>query len=399
MKTLWRLQQKTLMPAQLIGYSLSLLIGLTIILTSVQLYLDIQPVLASQEDVFKGNDLVISKPISLFKTLNKDGIYFNKRELKELEEQPFVESVSKFNTATFKIRASTKKGSNLPLFYTDLFFESLPDKSIDVSTKDWRFDPNQDLLPIIIPESYLKLYNFGFAESQGLPVISESMVSQVSFDISIYGRGRSKKFTGKIVGFSTKINSILVPESFLTWANQNYGDAKGAKASRLLISFKDGLDDSILEFFNQKNYSINEDKLALNKTTFFLKAAFYFVFAVALIIIVLSISSVVLSIKLIIHKNKELVLNLYHIGYHHQKISQFYQAVIGGLTLIVVIIACILSAISRSYYTQKIKQFFSVSFPDGNTWLFGFGLAVILIGLYYLLVARNIKKVVEPAKN
>ena len=386
------------MPAQLIGYSLSLLIGLAIILTSVQLYLDIQPVLASQADVFKGNDLVISKPISLFKTLNKEGIYFTQRELKELEEQSFISGVSKFNTATFKIRASTKQGSSLPLFYTDLFFESLPDKNLDVSLKEWQFSPSKKFLPIIIPESYLKLYNFGFAESQGLPVISESMISKFSFNIKISGQGKSTDFIGKIVGFSSKINSILVPESFMTWANVNYGDVKKNKSSRLLISFQDGLDDAILEFFNKKNYSINQDKLALNKTTFFLKAAFYFVFGVALIIIILSISSVVLSINLIIHKNKALVLNLYQIGYHHRKIAQFYQAVIGGTTFVVVVIACIISTITRTFYMQKIKQFFSVNFESGNTWLIGLGLAVVLIGLYYLLVARNIKKVVMPAK-
>ena len=48
--------------------------------------------------------------------------------MEKLKQEPFVKSVSHFTPASFKIGAYTDKDDNIPLFYTDLFFESIPDK-------------------------------------------------------------------------------------------------------------------------------------------------------------------------------------------------------------------------------------------------------------------------------
>jgi len=141
---LWKLQRITLVPIQIIGYFLTLFIGTFIILTITQLFLDVKPLLYQQSSVFKGNSAVVSKNISVFKTINKEKIYFTSYELEELEEQTFIKSISKFNTATFKIVAYSEKSENVPVFYTDLFFESIPDKYIDVETEEWAWSSSQD---------------------------------------------------------------------------------------------------------------------------------------------------------------------------------------------------------------------------------------------------------------
>ena len=212
---LWKLQKTTLIPSQIIGYALTLFIGISIILITTQLFYDLKPLLFNQSDVFKNSSAVISKNVSVFKTMDKTKIYFTEEDLNELEEQSFLKELSKFNNASFKIRAYSKKSENIPVFYTDLFFESIPDKYLDVKSDDWMWDSTLNFIPIIIPENYLNLYNFGFAESQGLPVLSKNTISQVSFKIKISGNYQSKEFDSKITGFSNKINSILVPEAFL----------------------------------------------------------------------------------------------------------------------------------------------------------------------------------------
>ena len=70
---------------------------------------------------------------------------------------------------------------------------------------------------IIIPRNYLNLYNFGFAQSRSLPQLSEGVMGMVNLDIRITGVGRTENFKGKIVGFSNRLNTILVPETFMTW--------------------------------------------------------------------------------------------------------------------------------------------------------------------------------------
>ena len=51
-KMLWKLQIKTFLPLQLIGYAITLCIGVIIILTTYNIYKDIQPLLKKETDVF-----------------------------------------------------------------------------------------------------------------------------------------------------------------------------------------------------------------------------------------------------------------------------------------------------------------------------------------------------------
>ena len=172
-----KLQKKTIVLSQIISYSLTLFVGVVIIILVSQLYFDIKPLLSNQTDVFKSNAAVISKNISVFKSTKKERIYFNNEEIDELRGQSFVKNISRFNSATFKINAFSNKSEKIPVFYTDLFFESIPEIYLDVKTDEWKWDATIDFIPIIVPENYLNLYNFGFAESQGLPVLSKNIIS------------------------------------------------------------------------------------------------------------------------------------------------------------------------------------------------------------------------------
>tara|TARA_B110000196_G_scaffold285286_1_gene268300 strand:- start:124 stop:1320 length:1197 start_codon:yes stop_codon:yes gene_type:complete len=393
---LWRLQKKTLIPAQIIGYSLTLCIGMSVILITIQLFLDVKPLLYQQSEVFKSKTAVISKNVSIFKTADKNKIYFTETEFEELKNQSFTKNLSKFNSATFKINAYSKKTQDIPIFYTDLFFESIPDKYLDVITNEWMYDITQDFIPIIIPENYLNLYNFGFAESQGLPVLSKNTISTIEFNIEISGNQKSKNFKSKIVGFSNKINSILVPEKFLLWANKEFGRVLINKTSRVLIEFNNPSDEAILKYFNEKNYSIDKEKLEFSKLLFFFKSALIFVFLIAIIIIILSVAFILLSVNLIMQKNKELILNLYNIGYSYKKIAMFYQITISSITLISIIIAIIISNLIRNYYLIKFINLFDFTVNKSNVLLFGGLLILILVLMYNVLLIRNIKKIVVP---
>ena len=67
---IWRLQFKTLLPLQIIGYSITLCIGLVLILTTINIYTDTKPLLEKETDVFKDNAVVVSKKISNLSTIS-----------------------------------------------------------------------------------------------------------------------------------------------------------------------------------------------------------------------------------------------------------------------------------------------------------------------------------------
>lgn len=391
-----KLQKKTLVKIQLIGYILTLFIGVFIVLTTLQLYQDVKPLLSEQTDVFSDKSAVISKEVSVFKSVNKDRIYFSSKEIEELKEQPFIKDVSVFNNADFRIKAYSNQSENIPLFQTDLFFESIPDAYIDVKTEDWIWNENDEVVPIIIPENYLKLYNFGFAESQGLPVLSKNTISQITFNLKVIGNFNSEVYKSRIVGFSNKINSILVPETFLEYANNKFGRSKKSRISRLLVTFNNPTDERILQFFNENNYSINKDKLEFSKLSFFFNSALVFVIAVALIILVLSIAFILLSFNLIIQKNKAMISNLGAIGYSYKSISKFYQIVISLATVIAIVPAIILGIVVRKIYLERLESLFE--FSESNSFILILGVAILLVLClsYSFIILRKMKGIVLP---
>ena len=186
---LYKLQRKTLPKAQLLGYSFALMISVALLGGIWQLYKDVKPLLEEQTDIFSSNYAVVSKPISAIGSLQKENIYFTPEEQEALQKESFVKSMAPFSVATFKIMAYTHEGDGeLPLFATDLFFESIPDKYIDVKSDQWQWTPSRSFVPIIIPENYLSLYNFGFAQSQGLPVLSKGFLLVYAFQVMVRKR-------------------------------------------------------------------------------------------------------------------------------------------------------------------------------------------------------------------
>ncbi|MFC2481975.1 MAG: FtsX-like permease family protein, partial [Capnocytophaga granulosa] len=278
----------------------------------------------------------------------------------------------------------------LPLFATDLFFESIPDKYIDVQSDQWQWTPSRSFIPIIIPENYLTLYNFGFAESQGLPVLSKGLIDKLTFGLRLSGNGKEAIFSSRIVGFSAKINSILVPEDFLAWANQTYG-TPSSRVSRLLVEFHDPSQQEILTYFKAHNYTISKDELELSKMRFFFSSALWTVVGIALLILLLSVAVVILSLHLVLQRNREQIRSLLSIGYTPRQIARYYQWVVCLFTLGAIIAVLVLCYLLRNLYMAKLSQLFPVSPTNFTLPLAAFALAVVLCVLYSVILVRGVK--------
>ena len=388
---IWKLQKKTLLPLQLFGYGITLCIGITIALITLTIYTDLTPILQSESEVFSDNAIIINKKISVLSNFNKDKIYFTKDELKDFENQDFVKEISKFNKATnFEIFLS----SDMFNFGSVLFFESIPDKYLDIESDKWKWEEGSDFVPIMMPEDYLKLYNLGFAESQGLPILSPKVISKAEFDVHLSGSNKRKTFRGSVVGFSSKINSILVPEDFLNWANKEFGNHEENNASRILVEFHDPNDERIIEFLNQNNYEVNQEKMEKNKLIFFFKLAFIFVFVIAVIIILLSTILISLSINLIFQKNKEVLINLYFLGYQIKQISYYYKLLISIVTLFSIAISLIFTLVVRQLYSVKLVSYFDSEMSNTFIYTNVLIVSIFLLVLLNLLITRKIRNLI-----
>lgn len=367
MKLIWKLLRQHISIGQLAGFFLANLFGMVIVLLSVQFYKDIIPMFTEGDSFMKKDYIIATKKISTLGAFAGKSNTFSPQEIENLKKQPFTKSVGAFTPSQFKVSAGLGMQEAGIRLSTDMFFEAVPDEYVDVKLDKWHFDEETHTIPIIIPRNYLNLYNFGFAQSRSLPKLSEGVMSLVQMDIMMRGNGRVEQYKGNIVGFSNRLNTILVPESFMVWANKNFAPEAEAQPSRLIIEVGNPADASIAKYFQQKGYETEDGKLDAGKTTYFLRLIVGIVLGVGLFISVLSFYILMLSIFLLLQKNTTKLENLLLIGYSPARVARPYQVLTLGLNTVVLAVSISLVAWLRHSYIAAL----SLLFPQldiGSLW-------------------------------
>lgn len=339
---IWKLLKQHISLSQLLGFSLANVCGMVIVLLAVQFYRDVLPMFTQENSFLKGDYIIISKKVSTLGTIVGKQTTFSAGDIAEIEEQPFVKRVGSFLPSQFKVMAGM--GLQGIKMSTDLFFESVPDAYVDVQSEEWKFNPGSNVIPIIIPRNYLNLYNFGFAQSRNLPQLSEGIIGMVNLDIRLAGNGKTEQMKGHIVGFSSRLNTILVPESFIRWANARFSTGVEAEPSRLIVEVGNPADERIVQFVQRKGYEMEGNELEAGKTVWFLKLIVGVVLSVGLLISVLSFYILILSIYLLLQKNMRKLETLLLIGYSPAQVARPYQmlAVVLNLSVLLLGIAIVI---------------------------------------------------------
>lgn len=355
---IWKLLRRHISPGQLSGFFLANLFGMTIVLLGIQFYRDVLPVFTQGDSFMKKDYLIATKKISTLGSFAGKSNTFSPEEIKELKEQPFTESVGAFTPSLFHVSAGVGMQEAGIRLSTDMFFESVPDEYVDVRLDKWHFDEDTDVIPIIIPRNYLNLYNFGFAQSRSLPKLSEGLMGLIQMDIRMRGNGRTEAYKGRIVGFSNRLNTILVPQSFMDWANRTFAPDKEAQPSRLIVEVKNPADTSIADYFQKHDYETEGNNLDAGKTTYFLRLITGIVLAIGLFISILSFYILMLSIFLLLQKNSVKLENLLLIGFSPSKVALPYHLLTIGLNLLVLLLALLGVAWIRTAYMNILQTLF-----------------------------------------
>ena len=369
----WKLLRQHISIPQFAGFVMANLIGMTIVLLGYQFYRDVVPLLTAEDGLLQSNFVVVSKKVGTGQMLSQRPLTFSQAEIEELASQPFAERVGQFTSAEFKVDASMSIDGKQVL-HSELPLECVPSEFIqqDMSMAD------SSVIPIILPRSYITMYNFGFAQGHALPKVSEGLVSLISFDLLLRGNGRQEQYKGKVIGFSSRLNAILVPESFLREANKRLAPDVPAASTRLIMTTGNLAEENVSQFMEDHGYEVEDDRLNTEKTTFFLRLMITIVMAIGLVISLLSFYILMLSIYLLVQKNSEKLQNLLLIGYRPSEVARPYQLLTVGLNVIVLLLALLIVFLLRRYYMGILSMLFPVSGESGM-------LAAVVLGVVLLL--------------
>ena len=380
MRLLYQILWKDHSRAHLLGAFLGTLAGFVLLLAGIQFYMDIKSVLSENRDLLDPEYIVINKKVNIGQTLGLSRVGFTPEEIEEIKAQPFADQVAAFNSNEFPVSAYTEN-ERFPDFITDLFFEAIPNEFIDVKSEEWHWDPEKGTIPVIIAQDYLNLENFGFAPSQGLPQIPKGVISMIDFKLRLKGQGRGNydDYQGRIVGFSNRVNSILVPLDFLEWANQKYGYFKKNDPSQVILVSKNPTDPNIIRFLEEKGYDTIREKLKSSRMNIILKFIISFLVIVAAIIIGLAFLVFLLSLQLMISRSSEKIRRLNKLGFHYREISRPYILLLLLLMAGITGLSLLLTSLLAGQLHQTAETWSLNISPSLHGIIYGTALGLILL--------------------
>jgi hypothetical protein len=374
--------------AQLVGFTLANFIGLLIVLLGLQFYTDVRSIWQDEDSFMQKDYLVINKRVSGSGLLTGERASFSTDEIADIEKQSWVRKVGRFSSADYRLSASIEQAGRSMSTY--MFFESIPSEFVDVDSDEWGYEEGDNVVPIIISKDYLSLYNFGFASSTGLPQFSETMIGSIPMRLRISSAKGSAELQGRIVGFSNRLNTILVPQEFMDWSNQRYGRTAGARAdpSRLIIDVSSPGDVKIKDYIAEHGYEIAGDK-ANSTASYFLNVATGVVLAIGAVITILSLFVLLLSISLLMQKNRQKMHSLIMLGYELKEVGRPYRQLVVAVNAVAYLLAAGAMLAMRMLYIDAVR---AMGASDATVWLsLGVGAAITLAVVLFNIISINRK--------
>ncbi len=375
---------------QLIVATAGFWIGLFITLLSIQFFLDIRQIAKRSED--EKNYIIVNKTVNVANMFDKSISMFSEAQLDSLKQQPFVKDMGLFRTNTFNIYADVSEQMGLAF---DLYMESVPNRFLDTIPANFEWDSTADFVPVMVASDFLRIYNFSLTMSQKyMPQLSPLTIQMIPIKIKISGNGSSRMVTAKVVGFTDRIPSVLVPEDFLLWANDKYGDGPSPQPTRVILEVDDPANEQIKAYLTAKSYDTNADDLRLGGMANTLQIVSAITGTIGGMFVFLSFAIFLMNFQLIISRAKEEIGILLDLGYRPSELAntlnkQFLIILVGCAVSVIAILAGLVAAMHSLLNDYGFETGGTVSWIIPVTAL---GLVLLLQGFIYLGIKSGIKR-------
>ena len=300
------------------------------------MYIDIRQMVTMGNMRKNGFDYVpIAKNITRDALKHPETTLFTQKDIDEIKSQPFIKDAAPLVANEFHIELSA---GSLLSFQTDFFIESLKEDFIDTVPPTFSWQEGQETIPIIFSSDFFEIYTV-FSTGQQLPKIPREAAIGFTFIVTCSGNGQQQQFIGKIVALSDRVSSVLVPETFLDWANKTFGQQKPVGASRLFIKTSDANDPTLLSFMDSKHYIINREQTIVGRNKMLLQSIVSGLGIFGLVVVILALMLFSFYLQLIIARSKDNLKLLLTLGYSPSWLSKKVSGRFLPVYVVIVLIA------------------------------------------------------------
>jgi hypothetical protein len=274
-----------------------LVIGLTLLLASIQLY-NKAKVYNEETELLNVNTLIVQKKVKRAAHLGFGSPNFTKREIEAFQRQEFISACSPILSNQFEVIVEIDDPI-IPAFNSNIFLQSVENEFIDISSADFEWSDTSNFVPVVMPRNFLMMLNTFLSASQ-LPQLSESLVSNVQMNLILGPKSNRVTIPARIVGFTNAFSSILVPSSFLKAYNLKFTNTQNQVQSQLVVKAEEeqlGLLESYLE---ENGFESGEDQLFVSRLKGALSLVLMFVTGLAILTLLLAIIILVQYLQLML---------------------------------------------------------------------------------------------------
>lgn len=349
---------------QLIVASLGSLIGMLFMLLSIHFLVELNS-FGEESDVLGPNTLIIQKKISNATSFHLTSNEFQKDELVTYKKLDFIEDLNIVVNNNFPVSIETNDPI-VPYFRSDIFVQTVDKEFIDVEeSASWIWNIHDSVVPIVLPREFLLMLNT-FMSSSGIPQISDDIAKTLSFELVLSKNMSQQRFKAKIIGFTNEVSSILVPEKFMEYGNENFSLTNKSNITQLILKGKEGKFGLVEEFLNKNHLESNHNHLISGRLKSIISMLLSSFLVLSLVTVFISGLLMIQYVQLIIGYSSDQIKTLLKIGYSIAKVSRSLFVYFVTLMFIICICSFFVFVIFRKIIENQlivsgVKLQFSVS--------------------------------------
>jgi hypothetical protein len=326
-------------------------IGVLLLLCSLQMFINIQDLMGRRNVKKQGFDFIsVTKPVTNDNMGQPEKTQFTQQEMEAMRKNPLISGLAPLEANQFRVMIS---GGSLIPFKTDIFLESLQNDFIDSVPANFQWQEGELEVPIIVSTVFFEGYNV-FAPTMDLPQLSKETASGIPLAIRCEGNGKEITFRSRIVGFSDRVNSILVPQNFLKWANQTFAGDRNPAPNRVYVKTPDANHPDFLNFIDSKNYMVNREMVKLGRTKQTLQGIFSGLGIFGVMIVIMALMLFSFYLQLVIARSRDSLQLLLTLGYSPKWLSTKVSRQFIPVYVLVVLAALALTQIIQFFFHHGV---------------------------------------------
>lgn len=334
-KTFFKQQDRVQLSIAFIGA----LLGLTFLITSIHYLIKVNE-FGRGNEILGPNTIIIQKKIGANNAFQLGKNDFTKREIELIKAESFVAAVEPIISNNFDVSLQTNSPV-VPYFRTDVFLQTVNPTFIDVPAQKWTWKKGDAYVPLIMPRDFLVMLNT-FMSAKNIPTVSDEIAQSIPFEFTLKHGDRKEIMNVRIIGFTNEISSLLVPESFMKWANEQYGQSTDQKITQLMLAGKENQFGLVEGMLKEKHLESKNAQVLVGRLKSMIGTFIWIVLCVSILAVFLSGLVLIQYLQLLINKNNYEIKTLIRLGYHPKKLVNtfvwYFFNVFGSITMMSIVL-------------------------------------------------------------